>query len=255
MKFIVLGSGTTVPHPTRSSSAYWLETAGGTLLLDCSASAIYRTTQEGLDWANLDAIWISHFHFDHCGGLAPFLAGTKHAPQMKTRAKPLKIFGGPGLRRLLDNFDAVNDYKLFDQPFPLDVIEIEQLEKFEILAGVEAVALSTPHTPESHALRLRDTDGKVFVYTADTGFATELATFARNADLLIIEASYLRDKPVEKHLELEESMYIIRKAGPKRAVLTHLYEVWDEVDGDAEIAKFESDCEVIMAYDGLRLDI
>ena len=255
MKLIVLGSGTTVPHPTRSSSAYWLETAGGTLLLDCSASAIYRITQEDLDWANLDAIWISHFHFDHCGGLAPFLSGTKHAPQMKTREKPLKIFGGPGLRRLLDNFDAVNNYKLFEQPFPVEVIEIGQLEKFEILPGVEAVAFSTPHTAESHALRLRDAGGKVLVYTADTGFSKELATFARDADLLVIEASYPKDKTQEKHLELEESMYIIRKAAPKRAVLTHLYEVWDEVDGDAEIAKYEPECEVIMAYDGLRLEI
>lgn len=253
MKFIVLGSGTTVPHPKRSSSAYWLETSAGTILLDCSASAIHRVTQEGLDWANLGAIWISHFHFDHCGGLAPFLSGTKHAPQMKAREKPLRIFGGPGLRKLLDNFDAVNNYKLFEQPFPLEVTEIEQLEKFEILPGVEAVALSTPHTPESHAIRLRDADGKLIVYTADTGFAPELGTFARSADLLVIEASYPKDKTQEKHLELEESIYIIRKAAPKQAVLTHFYQVWDEVDGEAEIAKFEPACEAIMAYDGLRL--
>jgi hypothetical protein len=40
MKFIVLGSGTSVPHPKRSSSAYWLETEKGSVLLDCSASAM-----------------------------------------------------------------------------------------------------------------------------------------------------------------------------------------------------------------------
>ena len=73
MKFIVLGSGSSVPHPRRSSSAYWLDTEGGSLLLDCSASAIQRMAEENLDWANLDAIWISHFHLDHVGGLAPFL--------------------------------------------------------------------------------------------------------------------------------------------------------------------------------------
>jgi ribonuclease BN (tRNA processing enzyme) len=255
MQFIVLGSGTTVPHPKRSSSAYWLETAGGTLLLDCSASAIHRITQEGLDWANLDSIWISHFHMDHVGGLAPFLAGTRHAPQMKEREKPLRIFGGPGLRRLLDNFNSANNYKLFEQPFRLEVIETVEPDRFEILPGVEAVTFSTPHTDESRAIRLEDAGGQVMVYTADTGFTLELGDFAKGADLLVIEASYPKDKTQEKHLDLGEAIHIIHRAGPKRAVLTHLYQVWDEVDGDAEIAKFELGCEVMLAYDGLRLEI
>lgn len=255
MKLVVLGSGTTVPHPKRSSSAYWLETAGGTLLLDCSASAIHRITQEGLDWANLDSIWISHFHMDHVGGLAPFLAGTRNAPRMKEREKPLRIFGGPGLRRLLDNFNSVNNYKLFEQPFPLEVVEAAELEKFEIVSGLEAITFSTPHTPESRAIRLQAASGETFVYTADTGFALELGDFAKGADLLVIEASYPKDKEQEKHIELSEAMQIIGRAGPKRAVLTHLYEVWDEVDARREVAKFEPGCEVILAYDGLRIEV
>ena len=254
MKFIVLGSGTTVPHHARSSSGYWLEISGGTVLLDCSAPAIYRATQEGLEWWNLDAIWISHFHMDHVGGLAPFLAGTKHAPQMKERAQPLRIFGGPGLKGLVKAFDAAYNYKLFEQPFPLELIEVGNLEKFEIAEGVEAVAFPTPHTPESHAIRVRD-GGKTLVYTADTGYSKELASFAAGVDLFVIESSYPANKTQEKHLELKEAMEIIRLAAPGKAVLTHLYQVWDEVDGEAEIAKFEPGCEVILAYDGLRLEV
>ena len=93
MKLVVLGSGTSVPHPERSSAAFWLETTGGTILLDFAASAVHRMAEENLDWVNLDAIWISHFHLDHCGGLAPFLFGTKHAPATQKRKKPLRIFG------------------------------------------------------------------------------------------------------------------------------------------------------------------
>ncbi|MEK7722898.1 MAG: ribonuclease Z, partial [Acidobacteriota bacterium] len=133
MKFIVLGSGSSVPHPSRSSSGYWLETENGSLLMDCSASAIHRMAQEKLDWADLDAIWISHFHLDHVGGLAPFLFATKYAPQTQSRTKPLKIYGAEGLRKLLEDFNDTGDYKLFKQPFPLEIIEIETLEKFEIL--------------------------------------------------------------------------------------------------------------------------
>ena len=255
MKLTVLGSGTTIPHPTRSSSGYWIEAGGGKLLLDCSAPVPMRMAHEMLDWPELDAIWISHFHLDHCGGLAPFLAGTKHAPEMKERTKPLRIFGPEGLKGLLNGFDAVNNYRLFEQPFPVVVIEIEALEKFEILPGVEAVACKTPHTDESHAIHLSDTDGKTLVYTADTGFSEVLAAFMNMADLLILECSYPKDKPVQKHLELAEAMYLVRKARPKRVVLTHLYPEWDRVDFAVEVAKFSPPCEVIEAVDGLRLDI
>src|ERR1044072_1418583 len=98
MRLTVLGSGTSVPHPRRSASAHWVEAEGGTLLLDCSGPAVHRMAEEGLDWANLDAVWVSHFHLDHVGGLAPFLFGTKHAPQTRGRRTPLLIYGGGGGR-------------------------------------------------------------------------------------------------------------------------------------------------------------
>ncbi len=255
MKLTVLGSGSTIPHPKRSSSGYWLETGGGNLLLDCAASAPLRMAQENLDWPNLDAIWISHFHLDHCGGLAPFLAGTKHAEVMRHRTKPLRIFGPVGLNRLIEGFNNVNNYRLLEQPFPIEIVEVAELEKFDILPGVEAVAMSTPHTDESHAIHLRDSDEKTLVYSADTGFAGVLGTFANAVDLLILECTFFDNKPIEKHLELAEAIYLIRKARPKRAMLTHFYPEWDEVNFKDEIAKFEPLCEVIEAVDGLKLEI
>jgi len=125
MKFIVLGSGTSVPHPERSSSGYWVETEKGTLMLDFSASAIHRIAQEKLDWVNLDAIWISHFHLDHMGGLAPFLFGTKYAPEMQSRTKPMRIFGAKGLREVLEIYDNAYDFGFLKQAFPLEIIEVE----------------------------------------------------------------------------------------------------------------------------------
>ena len=255
MRLTVLGSGTGIPHSKRSSSGYWLETGGGSLLLDCSASAMHRITQEGLDWTNLDAIWISHFHLDHCGGLAPFLAGTKHSAEMKRRTKPLRIFGPAGLKGLITRFNAVNNYRLLEQPFPVELIEIESLEQFEILPGVEAVAMKTPHTDESHAIRLVDADAKTLVYSADTGVAEAFAAFSNMVDLFILECSFPRDKPVQKHLELAEAMHLIRRAKPKRAMLTHLYPDWDEVDFESEVSKFDPLFKVIEACDGLVLEI
>ncbi len=254
MKLTVLGSGTAVPHPQRSSAGFWLETSGGkSVLLDCSATAIDRAARENLDWANLDAIWISHFHLDHCAGLAPFLFGTKNADETRKREKPLRVFGAKGLKNLLDAFDKANDYNLLKQPFPVEITEVEPLEKFEILPDVFAVAAETPHTPESLAIRVEDEAGKTLVYTSDTGFTKSLINLADGADLLLLECSFVKDKPVETHLDLREAMYLIRYAKPKIAVLTHFYSEWDAIDFQKETAEFAPPCEIIEAKDGLRL--
>lgn len=252
MKLTVLGSGTTIPHPRRTSSAYWLETTGGSILLDCSSSAASRMASAGLDWPNLDMIWISHFHLDHVGGLAPLLAGTKHAGEMQGRTKPLRIVGPAGLGKLIGRLSDVNNYGLLEQPFPVDVVEVEPLERFEAV-GIEAVAMETPHTAESLALHVRDGE-KTFVYTADTAFDETLPAFATLVDLLLIECSFVRNKPAGKHLELAEAMHIVRKARPRCVVITHLYPEWDRVNFPDEISRFESTSKIIQAHDGLVVE-
>jgi ribonuclease BN (tRNA processing enzyme) len=211
--------------------------------------------QEQLPWHDLDAIWISHFHMDHCGGLGPFFAGTKHAEKMKSRQKTLTVYGPQGLKQLISRFESVHNYRLLDQPFPVEIVEIETLENFEIVKDVEALAMSTPHTSESHALFIRDQEQKSFVYSADTGFDRSISTLANLADLLMLECTYFQNKPLKKHLELAEAMHLIKRAKPRKAVLTHFYPEWDDIDFNAEVAKFSPSCEVIQAMDGLIVEI
>ena len=253
MRLVVLGSGTSVPHPQRSSSAHWLETASGTLLLDIGASSVLRMAQEKLDWVNLDAIWISHFHLDHLGGLFPFLFGTKHAPDTQARRKPLTIYAPRGMKKLFRAFDAAGDYNLLKQPFPVEIREVEPHSTFEMLPGLHAETLPTPHTTESLALKLHD-DKTSLVYTSDTGYTDTLAAFARHVSLFLMECSFFRDKPVASHLELAEAMRLAERSGAPRVVLSHLYPQWDGIDLAAEAKKLWSG-ETIEARDGLRLDI
>jgi ribonuclease BN (tRNA processing enzyme) len=254
MQLIVLGSGTAVPHPQRASSSHWLETGAGSLLLDPSAAAPHRMAQENVDWVNLDAIWVSHFHLDHVGGLAPFLFATKHAPQTKARRKPLLIYGGRGLKKLFRAFDEANGYKLLKQPFAVELIEVAPRSSFELLPALQAQTFSTPHTRESLAIRLTDERGASFVYTSDTGYTEALAGFARGVDLFMMECSFPRDKPVETHLELKDAMRLAEGAAPGKVLLSHLYPEWDGIDIKMEARKLWAG-ETIEATDGLRLQI
>lgn len=245
MKLVVLGSGSSVPHKSRGSSAYWLETGSGSILLDCSASSIGRMAELGLDWAGLDAIWISHFHLDHIGGLFPFLFATKYAPETSSRTKPLTVFGPKGLSKLFAEIDGSNNYRLLAQPFPVSFAEVEPLEEFELLPGVTGVGFDTPHTRESLAILITDSAGSSMVYTSDTGFTKALAAFAREVDLFLLECSFVKDKPAESHIELAEAKYLIRHARPKRAMLTHFYPEWDDVDFAGTVGE-----EILEAKDG-----
>ncbi len=254
MKLTILGSGTSVPHSHRATPGHFLETSNGTVALDFGADTPHRMAQENLDWPNLDAIWISHFHLDHIGGLTPFLFGIKWAPQTQNRTKPLRIFGPNGLGEIVKAVNESNDYRLFEQPFAIEMVEVSPDTEFEILPGITANTLSTPHTEESLALRLKDEDSKLFVYTSDTGFSDDLAPFARDAALLLMECSFRRNKPIQKHLELADAMRVAHDCAPEKLVLTHLYPEWDDVDLASEAHGLWPG-ETIEAKDGLKLEV
>ncbi|HET9789476.1 MAG TPA: MBL fold metallo-hydrolase, partial [Pyrinomonadaceae bacterium] len=162
--------------------------------------------------------------------------------------------GPNGLRRIIDTINDSNNYKLFQQAFPVEIVEVGPDADFEILPGVSASTFSTPHTEESLALRLKDEESKLFVYTSDTGFSEDLVPFAKNADLLLMECSFRRNKPVQKHLDLVDAMRLARECAPRKLVLTHLYPEWDEVDLVAD-ARALWPGDTIEAKDGLQLQI
>ena len=254
MRVIVLGSGTSTPHPQRTSSSFWLETENGSLLLDISPSSLHRMAQEKCEWANLDAIWVSHFHLDHFGGLAPFLFGTKHAAETRNRKKPLTVFGPMRLKEIFDAINSANNYRLMQQPFDILFQEVEPSEEFEFLPNLKARTYKTQHTDESLAVRIESANSSL-VFTSDTGFDEGLISFSRDVDLLLIECSFLYIKPSQKHLNLPEAIYIANKSNAKRSLLTHLYPEWDSVDIEKEMARLNSMCACVPTFDGLCLEI
>ena len=226
------------------------------MLLDCSADAMHRMAQENLDWPNLDTIWISHLHLDHCGGLASLLFAMKHSPQTQARRTPLRILSCAGIGRLLTAIDDSNDYGLFKQPFPVELREFSDPDQsgFTPFEGIRCETLKTPHTRESLAMRLTNSENKTVVYSSDTSVSEELAMFARGADLFVLECSFYQHKPVNIHLNLVEALRMAQLAEPRKLLLTHLYPEWDAIDLPAKVSELWPG-ETLAASDGLRIEI
>ena len=163
------------------------------------------------------------------GGLPAFLFGTKHAPDTQAREKPLRIFGAPGLRKLIEAFD-LRTMKTFQTAIPARYPRGRAARKSRDPPGIEAAALSTPHTDDRQS---RSTyaivQEHIRLHLRHWLHISVLATFARRVDLLLMECSFVKDKPVEIHLELAEAVQIVRRAEPKKTILTHLYPVRDNV--------------------------
>ncbi len=67
------------------------------MLLDCGATSLSALKGLGLDPGEIAAVFVSHLHGDHFGGL-PFLILDG---QFSRRTRPLAVVGPPGIGRRL----------------------------------------------------------------------------------------------------------------------------------------------------------
>jgi ribonuclease BN (tRNA processing enzyme) len=96
--------------------------------------------------------------------------------------------------------------------------------------------------------------GRVVAYSADTGPCDELVTLARDADLLLAEASFTEgpDLPPDLHLTARQAAEHAARAGAGELVLTHLVAWNDPAVSQAE-ATAGYDGRLRLARSGLRL--
>ena len=170
------------------------------MLLDCGATSLSALRRCGLDPGEVAAVFVSHLHGDHFGGI-PFLILNA---QFARRAEPLTVIGPPGIARRLAGADGVHvpRFRHGGAAVPVEVIEAGARREFAAAAGVRAAGFAADHPsgPDGPALALRlAIGGKVIGYTGDTAWTDALIDVAAGADLLIAEA-YYRDKNVPYHL-------------------------------------------------------
>ena len=111
------------------------------------------------------------------------------------------------------------------------------------------------HTVPTIGVRA-EAGGRAVAYSADTGPTDELVRLARDADVLVAEASYqgTREDLPPIHLTARQAGEAAASAGAKRLVLTHLrpYLDWD-VSREEAAAAFDGQVET--ARDNARIEV
>ncbi len=224
----VIGSGTGIPN-RRRPPALVLRIGGYLLLFDCGAGTIWALGEIGLDFRELDWIWLSHFHPDHTGDLVPLLFAARSP--LYGRKKPLLIGGASGLKQFYRRLHHVYGRWIELEPALLSLKEIEPTAPTTInLPFGKLYTLAMAHTKESLGYRLEIDDGPVVSYSGDTDYCDNAVTLAKDADLFFCECSFPDHLKVEGHLSPKWAGRIAREAGCKRLVLVHLYPACDETD-------------------------
>lgn len=206
MKLIILGNNGPYPCAGGACSGYLLRSDSGrtNLLIDCGTGTLANLAKH-LDWDALDAVILSHLHFDHMSDMLPM----QYVLQFHPRAEALPVYAPltpAPVRALLD----VPAYALH----PMEDVQIGEFS-IRFFRG--------RHPVESHAMRI-ECDGAVFVYTGDTNEIENLDRFAANADLLLSDAglSSADWKLSAPHLSAAGCGRLARSANVRRLLLTHL---------------------------------
>lgn len=239
-----LGTGDAFNNRGRCHSSYLVAAPSTTLLLDCGASALLAMQRDGVNIDHLDAVCLSHLHGDHFAGL-PFLfiAATYDVP----RRRPLTIVGPPGTQaRVQELFRAMyRDLSAKQLPFEVHYIEVADGTRTAI-GPADLLSFAVVHQENELSLGFRlNVDGKVVLYSGDTGWTEALVTQSQGVDLFICECCFYETR-VDFHLDYPRLAAQRHRFGCERLVLSHC--------GREVLAHREEIAEVI-ASDGLVVDL
>lgn len=227
MKLTVLGKSPSWQDVGAACSSYLVQEDATALLVDCGSGALGKL-RERLDYRDLDAIVISHFHADHLLDLVPLCCALRYGPASADGTNPPRLHAPPGAQRFFDGLSAaIGSEGLITGTLPL----AEYGPGAELAVGPITVRPhAVPHVGPTHAIELLAPSGGRIVYGADGPASDELTVAARGADLLIAEATLPDPEPGQRiHMSAVEAGRLARAAGVGRLVLTH---VSDELDLD-----------------------
>lgn len=145
---IFLGTGGSVPSARRSTASVMLARGGSRLLFDCGEGT-QRQLQRSLGLAQVDEIYLTHFHADHILGLP----GLLKTYDLTAREEPLTIYGPRGLRDLFKTLGRL----IGRTDYSIDLIELDPGEAVRH-DGAEVRAFAVEHSVRANGYVLLEED-------------------------------------------------------------------------------------------------
>lgn len=220
MKITVLGKSPAWQDAGGACSGYLVESGDRCLLLDCG-NGVFGKLRETRDFTRVCAVVISHLHADHFIDLVPYSYALAYSHQARAAGSRPLLYAPPGARETFRRVTgAWQAEDLIERAF--EVHEYDPAGELD-LSPLHVAFHEVPHFIRTHAVRIRDDSGS-FTYGADCSPNEAIVEFARETDLLMLEATLeAPEEGAERgHLTPAEAGEHARRARAGRLVLTHL---------------------------------
>jgi ribonuclease BN (tRNA processing enzyme) len=236
VRITVLGKSPAWQDVDGACSGYLVQAGGRNVLLDCGPG-VFAKLRRFVDYVDVDGVVISHLHADHILDLVPFASGLRYAP----RQQPVPVAGFPGTGqparpRLLAPPGALEAFSGLCRASGMTADHIElafEVTIYDPAATIEFAGFSARFQPVPHFIPCNAVElaagGARLTFSADCAPNDELCAFARDTDLLLIEATLPRPERDGQrgHLTPAEAGEHGARAGARRLALTHFS---DELD-------------------------
>ena len=170
MKMTFIGSGAAFTHDNYHSNIL-IELGGKKLLIDCGSDARFALHELGYTHRDIDAIYISHIHADHVGGLeyigysTKFDPGCRKKPELLAHKNILSNLWEHSLSGGMNTIDTQQStLKTYFQTTPLNY------PGNFIWDGINFQLVKTLHVKNSHTIL--DSYGLCFTVNGKTVFIT-----------------------------------------------------------------------------------
>ena len=218
-ELVFVGTGEAL-DPDLPNTSLLVRAGGVELLMDCGYAIPHAFWRLSRDPEQLDAVWISHWHADHCFGLPALLLWMRLAG----RRRALTLIGGPGSRARFDQLLELGYPGSFapHKCYPIEHLELEpgapgQLGQLELRIAASA------HSLVNYALRLDAPGLRPLCYSGDGAPTEATRALIHGVSLLVHECFFARASSAEprKHGALDELVQLGRSCGVDTLALLH----------------------------------
>lgn len=247
MQLTLIGCGDAFGAGGRLQTSFHVRSATSTFLIDCGASTLIGMRRLGLEPNDIDAVFVTHLHGDHFGGLPWMLIDGQY---VSNRTRPLIVTGPRGIEaRYLTAAEALYPGITTNDPgFNLVFHDYEEQKALDV-GGVRVTPFEVKHPSGAPPYALRFAlEGKVIAFTGDTGWVDVLCEVGQGADLFISEC-FQYDVVLPIHLDYATIDANYQRLGAKRVLLTHMGEAMLSATGNVDRSRY------LIAQDGMTLDL